>query len=123
MRSRQKGITFIGWIFLLAPLVMVVFAAIKVTPLYLNYMKVAKAMSQVAEENAGESAVTQQTLRVALQGRFDIEDVDYPTPRDITMTREGGEGGWVMQIEYDDTATLFSGISLQVHFDKSVVVK
>jgi len=123
MRSRQKGITFIGWIFLLAPLAIVIFAAIKITPVYLNYMKVAKAMNQVAEDNQGESSVTQQTLRIGLQSRFDIEDVDYPVPRDITMTREGGEGGWVMRAEYDDEASLFSGISLQVHFDKSVVVK
>ncbi len=122
MRSRQKGITFIGWIFLLAPLAIVIFAAIKIMPVYLNYIKVSRAMSQVADESKGDS-VTQQSLRIALQSRFDIEDVEYPVPRDITMTREGGEGGWVLNLEYDDTAGLFSGISLQVHFDKSVVVK
>lgn len=121
MRSRQKGITFIGWIFLLAPLAIVVFAAIKITPVYLNYIKVARVLSQVAEENKGDST-TQQSLRNQLQNRLDVEDVDYPTLKEISITREG-EAGWLLQTEYDDEASLFSGISLQVHFDKSAVVR
>jgi hypothetical protein len=122
MRSRQKGITFIGWIFLLAPLAILVFTAIKVLPVYLNYFKVARVMEQVASENDSD-AVTQQNLINRLQNRFDVEDVDHPVPRDIVITREGGQGNWLLNLEYDDQAGLFGGISLLVHFEKSVVVK
>ena len=42
MRQRQRGITFIGWIVLLIPVAIVGYALIRVAPVYLNYMKVAK---------------------------------------------------------------------------------
>ena len=41
--SRQRGITFIGWLFLLMPVAIVVYGGIRLAPVYLNYMKVAKA--------------------------------------------------------------------------------
>jgi hypothetical protein len=46
MRNRQLGVTAIGWLFLLTPLAIVVYAGIRLAPVYLNYMKVAKAMDQ-----------------------------------------------------------------------------
>jgi len=47
MRHRQRGITFIGWIVLLIPVASVGYAGIRVVPVYLNYMKVAKALEQI----------------------------------------------------------------------------
>ena len=38
MRSKQRGITFIGWVLLLTPLAICAYAGIRVAPLYLNYM-------------------------------------------------------------------------------------
>ena len=54
MRNRQTGVTAIGWVFLLTPLAIVIYAGIRAAPVYLNYMKVAKAMDQsVTELKAG----------------------------------------------------------------------
>ncbi len=47
MRNRQVGVTAIGWLFLLTPVAIVVYAGIRLAPVYLNYMKVAKAKDQV----------------------------------------------------------------------------
>ena len=44
MHSRQAGITFIGWLFLLVPVAIVGYAGIRLLPVYLTYMKVAKAV-------------------------------------------------------------------------------
>ena len=43
-RSRQRGVTFLGWMFLLIPLAMVVYAGIRLAPMYLNYMRVARSV-------------------------------------------------------------------------------
>jgi hypothetical protein len=121
MRSRQTGITFIGWLFLLAPMAIVVFSVIKAMPIYFNYMKVAKAVEQVAEENGREDVVTPAQLRGDLQSRFDVESVDKPAVKDISVFREGEN--WVIEADYDDDAPLFAGIALRVHFNKSAVVR
>jgi hypothetical protein len=34
---KQRGVTTIGWIFLLAPVAVVLYAGIRVAPEYLNY--------------------------------------------------------------------------------------
>lgn len=121
MRSRQTGITFIGWLFLLAPLAIVVFSLLKGAPVYFNYLKVAKAVQQVAESAASEDVVTPQMLRGDLQSRFDVESVETPEVKDINVFREGEN--WVIEADYYDEAALFGSISLRFHFTKSAVVR
>lgn len=120
MRRHQNGITFIGWLFLLVPVAIVGYSAIRLTPLYLNYMKVAKAISQTASENAGEQ-VTPQAVRSALQRRWDVDGIDFPMVSDVAVTREGQQ--WLIEANYEDQVNLFGSISLVVHFDKKATLK
>jgi len=116
MRRRQNGITFIGWLFLLLPVAIVAYAAIRLTPVYLNYMKVSKSLNQTAAEYKGETVLNQTEVRKALQRRWDIESIDYPLVNDISVTRDGER--WVIEANYEDQVKLFGPISLLMHFDK-----
>jgi hypothetical protein len=120
MRSRQAGVTFIGWIVLLIPIGIVALAGIKLFPLYMNQLKVSKSLEQVADTDHGDN-ISPQVVRVELEKRFDIESVDQPSLEDVVVEREGGN--WVMVADYDATTTLFGNISLVVHFNKRVVLK
>jgi hypothetical protein len=115
-RNRQLGVTFIGWLFLLTPLAVVAYAGIRMAPLYLNYMKVVKALNQAGGELKGEASP--QTIRAAIDRHFEIDMVDYPTTKDMKITRDGG--AWVVESKYDDDAPLFSNVSMHVVFDKIV---
>lgn len=121
MRSRQAGITFIGWLFLLAPVALVAYAGIRLAPVYLNYLKVAKALEQTATENVGEAQLNVEAVRRALSRRFDIDGVTFPNSRSVTVTRDGGN--WVLAADYEDIVPMFGGVSLLVHFDKRAVVE
>jgi hypothetical protein len=119
MRNRQKGVTAIGWLFLLAPLAMVVYASIRLAPVYLNYMKVVKAMDgAVSELKTG--AANPQSIRTTIDKHFEIDMVDYPTTKDMKITRDGG--AWLVESQYDDDAPLFANLSLHVVFDKKVKI-
>ena len=118
MRSRQRGITLIGWIILLIPFAIVIYAGIRLTPVYLNYMKVTRSLDQVASEVKGGDTTNSGTLRNALEKHLDIESVDYPTLKDIKITKEGR--GWTLEAAYDDQAPLFANIFILVSFDKVV---
>ena len=48
--------TFIGLVCILALVGVVVYAGIRLTPIYLNYMKVARTMEMTASEIKGDSA-------------------------------------------------------------------
>lgn len=121
MRTRQKGITLIGWLFLLVPVAIVGYSVIRLTPVYLNYMKVAKAMNQTAEEFAGEEQINPTAIQRSLQRQFTIDSVDYPGVDAIQVQRNGTE--WSLRANYEDVVPLFAGISLLVRFDKSAAVK
>jgi hypothetical protein len=119
MRNRQLGVTAIGWLFLLTPLAIVIYAGIRLTPVYLNYMKVAKAMDQAGSElKAGGASA--QAIRSTIDKHFEIDMVEYPTTRDMKITRDNGV--WVVESNYDDDAPLFANVSLRVTFDKIVKI-
>jgi Domain of unknown function (DUF4845) len=117
MRNRQTGVTAIGWVFLLTPLAIVVYAGIRLAPVYLNYMKVAKAMEQsVSEFKGGGSGI--DSIRISIDRKFEIDMVEYPTVKDMKIVKDGA--GWVVECQYDDDAPLFANLSLHVTFDKKV---
>ena len=118
MRHRQRGVTFIGWIVLLLPLAVIGYAGIRLAPVYLNYMKVARTLEQTASNFENEQSVNAQQLRSAVEKRLDIEMVNYPTVRDIGIRRDGQV--WVLEAAYEDVAPLFWNISLLVTFDRRV---
>ena len=119
MRNRQLGVTAIGWLFLLTPVAIVVYAGIRLAPVYLNYMKVAKAMEGTVSEMKGGGA-TPQTIRATIDKHFEIDMVDYPTTKDMKITKDGGS--WIVESQYDDEAPLFANLSLHVTFDKVVKI-
>jgi len=117
MRFRQRGVTFIGWLFLLTPLVVVGYAGVRLAPVYLNYMKVVRALNLVASDAAGNA--DPRAIRTTIDKHFEIDMVDYPTSKDIKVTKSAA-GGWDVEASYDDEAPLFANISLHVVFDKTV---
>jgi hypothetical protein len=118
MRANQKGITFIGWIVLLVPVAIVAYAGIRLAPVYLNYMKVSRALDQVAAEARESETINAQALRRGLANRFDIDMVSYPKSDQVAFVREGQK--WVAEAHYEDVAPLFGNVSLLVKFDKRV---
>ena len=63
MMHRQRGVTMIGWIFLLTPVALVLYAGIVAGPKYLNYYKVVEAMKKTATKLSS----------VALESRIDAD--------------------------------------------------
>jgi hypothetical protein len=120
MRNRQRGVTAIGWIILLVPVAIVGYAGIRLAPVYLNYMKVARTLEQVASEMKSGGDANATTIHTAIEKHLDIESVDYPTVKDIKVSRNGKV--WTMEANYDDQAPLFANIAILVAFDKSVAI-
>lgn len=118
MRSRQRGATFIGMVIIIAILGLGLYAAIRLTPLYLEYMAVARALDQTAEE--AKDGATPSQLRSALARRWTIEDIKSVQPNEIEIKRDAG--GYSMRAWYRAEAPFVANVSLVVDFDKSVSV-
>jgi Domain of unknown function (DUF4845) len=120
MRSKQTGVTLIGWILLMIPMAICLYAGIRLAPVYLNYMKVSRTLEQVKGEYKGGEAANLNAVRTSIEKHLNVESVDYPDIKDIKITRDGKM--WVVQATYDDQAPLFSNVFILVTFDKSVTL-
>jgi hypothetical protein len=118
MRSRQRGATFLGMVVIIAILGFALYAGIRLTPLYLEYMAVSRALEQTAKENSG--ATSPQTLRNSLDRRWTIETIDSIHPKDIEIKKAGS--GFTMRAWYRAEAPFISNVSLVADFDKTVNV-
>jgi hypothetical protein len=119
MLARQRGVTAIGWLILLIPFAIIIYAGIRLIPVYLNYMEVARSLNELTSEFRTGGA-TPAGIRESLQKHFDVEGVDYPAVKDINISRDGQ--GWAVEAAYYDQAPLFAHITLQVTFDKTVTL-
>lgn len=117
MRSRQRGATVLGMLTIVAILGVGLFAAIRLVPVYLEYMAIVRALEQTAKENAGGD---QQALRTSLIRRWTIEDIKSIQPNDIEIKR--AKNGFVMRAWYRAEVPFVSNVSLVADFDKSVPV-
>ncbi len=117
---KQRGVTMIGWIFLLIPMAITLYAAIRVAPEYLNYYKVVTAMKESASQLKSDETLSPQTIRSTLAKRFDSGYVDEPKASEIAVAR--GDAGWTMTAEYEKVVPLFGNLNLLLAFDKSVVI-
>jgi hypothetical protein len=97
-----------------------IYAGIRLTPLYLEYMRVASTLEKVRDEFDSNPGTTEFMLRKAVERHFDIEMVEVITSNDIEITRDGGE--FIMRANYEATTPIISNVSFLVNFDKSVTV-
>jgi hypothetical protein len=118
MRKSQRGVTLIGWVILLVPIGVIVYAGILLTPKYLNYFNVVKAMNQEAAEAKDNPTVDPKLIRAGLGRRFDVEYIDKPTPKEIDVHRDGEH--WVMVADYEELVPLVGNVSILVQFNKQV---
>ena len=120
MLKRQQGMTMIGVLFVLALIGVIGYAGMRILPLYLNYMKVARSMEATAAEFKGDS-VDQAALRRTLEKHWQIEDIDSVSAKDVEIVKD--EGTTTMHVAYDDSAPYIANVSLTVHFDKTSKVQ
>ncbi|MFK2853605.1 DUF4845 domain-containing protein [Dyella humi] len=121
MKSKQSGITLIGFIVVLAVAGFFAYMAMKLVPAYSEYAGVVKAMNQMATE--GVDGKTLDQVRRELIRKLDFQYVDDATisPSDITMGQ--GASGNELRVSYDKEVPFMYNIDFLIHFQKSVPVQ
>jgi hypothetical protein len=117
---KQRGVTMIGWIFLLVPVAIVIYAGIRVGPEYMNYYKVLAAMKETASKLKSDETLTAASILNSLERRFDTGYIDSPTAREIVINK--GDAGWQMTADYEKAVPLFGNLHMLMVFNKTVVI-
>lgn len=118
--KRQAGMTTLGVLILVSFVGIFAFAGLRLTPVYLNYMKVAGVISGVHDEFDGANA-TRSMIRNSIARRFDIDSVGVITARDVKVTK--ANSGYEVAATYSHKAPFIANVSFIVDFDKRVIVR
>ena len=120
MRRNQTGMTFIGLLCILGLVGVIAYAGIRLAPVYLNYMKVARSMEATASEFKSENP-DMAAMRSSLDKHWQIEDISSVESKEVEIVKD--EGAVTLHVSYDDAVPYIANVSLSVHFDKTVKVQ
>ena len=119
MKSKQSGITLIGFLLIIVVVGFFAYMAMKLAPSYSEYMGVTKAINQIATE--GTNGKSLDSIRRDLMFKLGFQYVDDATvkPANITIKRDAG-GTSVLTVAYDKQIPFMYNIDFLLHFNKSV---
>lgn len=112
--------TTVGFLILAVFIGLFAFAFIRLTPIYLNYMKVVGVLEGVREEFDSQNA-SRSAIRTSIVRRFNVESVSEIEASDIKVTADNN--GFMVEAAYDHSTPFIGNISFTVHFDKKVLVR
>jgi hypothetical protein len=121
MQRRQQGMTFIGLLCILTMAGAIVYAGVRLAPVYLNYMNIVKTLETTASEFKGENA-DPGAMRNSLERHWEITTISAVDYKDVEITKDE-DGGVSLHVVYDDSEPYLGNVSLAVHFDKTVKVR
>jgi hypothetical protein len=119
MRRQQQGITAIGFVILACFLGLFVFAFLRLTPIYLEHMKITSILNDVKAELDGTKPTIAQ-IKSAINKRMDIEMVRGKDARNFKIAKS--DTGYSVAAKYDSKSKYVANIYLLVEYDKTVEI-
>lgn len=115
LMKRQQGMTFFGYVIILAVIGFFAIMAMKLTPLYLEYQSVTSVMNGITKE---PSNISPTSLRQTIQKRLDINNVSRVKSSDFKIRREKGHLN--VSINYEARTPFVGNLYFLVVFDHDV---
>src|ERR1700712_1942079 len=107
----MRGITLLGFLMLLLVVGFFAYMAMKLVPIYTEYMGVVKSMEQVKSE-PGAAQKSLEEIRRDLNVKFDMQYVDERDvpPQSVQLIRQGGSS--TLRIRYEKRVPFVYNIDL-----------
>lgn len=116
---RQRGITFISFVFLMCLIGFFMMLLMKIGPIYLDHYKV-KASLEALKSDADLASRSKQEIISSLGKRWNIDMIDSVTKDNVYITKD--MSNLTVQIVYDATTPILGNLDVIVHFDDSIEV-
>lgn len=114
--QKQRGITFLGFLIVLAMIVFTGYIGMKLFPMYQEYFNVVSALKAVAQE-PGIADRSPAKVREALERHFYISYIDSVKRENVTIQKRKG---YTIQVQYEVRETLLGNLDVVASFDKTI---
>lgn len=121
MNRKQSGMTMIGFLITLAVIVLFLFCAMKIFPMYSEYYSVKQALAGIAAEPEMASASTDK-IRTRFKRRLDMSYANNAKEMDILKIAPT-DTGYMMTVDYERREALFANLDVvgKFHTEQAVV--
>jgi len=116
MQGRQRGLTLIGFVIVLALLGFFAYMGMKLFPVYTEYYSVVQAMKGIQGE-PGVANMSPKRVEDLLFRRFYISYVESVKPENVRVQRKDG---YTLNVKYEVRRPLVYNLDFVASFDKSV---
>ena len=114
---KQRGITLIGFIFVLSFAIFIAFIGMKIGPIYMEYYSVVSAMNGVAAER-GSANFSPYDIRVKVLNRLYVSySAENVKEKHIKIVRKNGVH---LRIAYEVRKPVMGNLDVVAMFDKTV---
>jgi hypothetical protein len=113
---KQKGMTLIGFIFVLAFVIFISFIGMKIGPMYMEYYSVVSAMNGIASER-GSARLSPYQIKLRFLTRLNVSYTENVRESHIKLTRGNGVH---MRVTYEVRKPIVGNLDVVAKFDNSV---
>ena len=116
MKSKQRGLTMFGFLFVAIVLVAMALLAMKLVPAYIEFFSVKKILATMGQDSEIRSKSNAQ-IREDFSKRASVGYVTVVKAKDLSIDRSGGVP--VISADYEFRTKLVGNVSLVVDFSAS----
>ena len=115
MRNKQFGVSMIALLIVAAILIGMAVVAMKLTPSYIEFFAIKKAVNALASESRGGASVAE--IRRGFDQRASVDAIESVKGSDLEVTKDGG--GVVVRVTYRKEIPLVANVGLYIEFNAS----
>ena len=115
MRKKQLGVSMMGLLVVSAIFITLAMVALKLTPSYIEFFAVKKAVNALAGEAKGGATVVE--IRKGFDQRATIDTIESVKGADLEITKDGG--AIVISASYRKEIPLFANLGVYIEFNAS----
>jgi hypothetical protein len=114
--KRQRGVTFVGMVFIAGLIVFGAIMGLKLVPAYIEFATVQNHLRELAQGPEARSG-NPRDLQVAFAKRAQIDDLQVVTGDDLVVEKSGNDV--VITASYSTKIKLFGNLSACIDFEAS----
>ena len=114
--KHQRGVTFVGMIFIAALIILGAIIALRLVPAYIEYATVVQHLREIARSPDARGGSPRE-IQMLFSKRAQIDDIRAVTAQDIDVVREGDSV--VLSASYQTKVKLFGNLSACIDFEAS----
>ncbi len=114
--KRQRGVTFIGMVFISALIVFAAIIGLKLVPAYIEYATVVNILRDVAHSPEARSG-NPKDIQTSFRKHAQIDAIETVKPEDLEIDKEGDQV--VLKANYSVKIKLFGNLSAVIDFAPS----